>query len=200
MKDKKIIHPEYLLNAYASGIFPMAENKESTEVAWFEPQMRGIFPMESFKVSKNVLRAIRNKPFSFTINKAFRLVMEGCAQRESTWISEVIMDSYTYLHQLGFAHSVEVWLKNSEGHNTLAGGLYGVSLGGCILWRKYVPYRTRRRQNCTLLLPQAIGTTRVCFMGYAILYAPFRHDGMYRNTAARIPQFATKGVDGGSNF
>lgn len=122
---KKIIPPETLLEAYSQGIFPMSESRDDGTVGWFSARQRGIIPMEKFKVSSNVERIIRQERFDCKINTRFREVMEECANRKSTWISELIIDSFEVLHLAGHAHSVEMY--NSDGK--LAGGLYGVSLG-----------------------------------------------------------------------
>lgn len=120
--ERKIIPPEVLLGAYAQGAFPMAENGE---ILWFSPTRRGIIPLdERFHISHGLIKALRKKPFEIRINTSFREVMLGCAERDGTWIDDVIIDSYCALHELGHAHSVECWDK--EG---LQGGLYGVALG-----------------------------------------------------------------------
>ncbi|MEO1023482.1 MAG: leucyl/phenylalanyl-tRNA--protein transferase [Bacteroidota bacterium] len=121
----KIIPPQSLLEAYAQGIFPMAQSRDDEGVDWYTAPKRGIIPLSEFRVSKNVARIIRNRHFEVRIDTCFREVMEGCAERESTWINDIILNSYTILHQHGFAHSVEVF-KDER----LVGGLYGVALGG----------------------------------------------------------------------
>lgn len=104
----------------------MADSRHGSGFAWYTARMRGIIPLNDFRVSKNVLRLIRKKNYEIRIDYAFRAVMEHCAERESTWISDLIIDSYDYLHKMGFAHSVEVWSLSEE----LLGGLYGVAVGG----------------------------------------------------------------------
>lgn len=119
----KIIPPETLLSAYAQGIFPMAEARDSEDVDWYSASKRGIIPIERFHVSKNIRRIIKQGIFSVKVNTRFRDVMKACANRETTWINDLILNSYDVLHQANHAHSVEVY-KNGE----LVGGLYGVSL------------------------------------------------------------------------
>lgn len=123
---KRIIPPEILLESYSEGIFPMSETRDDDSVGWYSASMRGIIPMENFKVSSNVERLIRQGRYSCKINTQFRQVMVECADRQSTWISDIIIDSFEILHQAGHAHSVEIY----DDENKLAGGLYGVSLGG----------------------------------------------------------------------
>ena len=121
----KIIPPETLLDAYSKGIFPMSETRHDSSVNWYSARQRGIIPMDEFKVSSNVQRIIRQGRFTCRINTRFRDVMKQCASRKSTWISDVIINSFDVLHMAGHAHSVEMF----DAENNLAGGLYGVSLG-----------------------------------------------------------------------
>ncbi len=118
----QIIPPQVLLGAYAQGVFPMADGGELT---WFSPLMRGIIPLdEGFHVPHGLKRAMTKRPFTVKWNTAFRSTMQGCADRERTWIDATILESYCLLHRLGYAHSVET--HDDEG---LQGGLYGVALG-----------------------------------------------------------------------
>lgn len=119
----KIIPPETLLSAYAQGIFPMAESRDSEDVDWYSASKRGIIPIEDFRVSKNVQRIIRQEKFEVKVDTRFREVVQSCAERETTWINDLILNSYDVLNQAGHAHSVEVYFENE-----LVGGLYGVSL------------------------------------------------------------------------
>ncbi len=122
------ITPEVLLRAYACGIFPMAESADDPTLFWVEPEMRGVIPLEGFRVSSRLKRTVRSDVFTVTVDKAFKAVISGCAApqvgRDDTWINKRIRDLYTGLHAIGHAHSVEAW-QNDD----LVGGLYGVSLG-----------------------------------------------------------------------
>ena len=118
-----MIDPELLLQGYRLGVFPMAMEDDS--IQWFSPDPRAILPLEDFHVPHALRRLVRKKVFETTIDNAFSKVIEACAKREDTWINLEIIESYMRLHQLGCAHSVEAW---KEG--TLAGGLYGVAVGG----------------------------------------------------------------------
>ncbi len=123
------ITPEVLLRAYACGIFPMAESADDPTLFWVEPEQRGVIPLDGFRISSRLRRTVRSDHFVVTVDRAFTEVIDGCAAprmgRENTWINRRIRNLYTALHRLGHCHSVEAW----EG-NQLAGGLYGVSLGG----------------------------------------------------------------------
>jgi leucyl/phenylalanyl-tRNA--protein transferase len=118
-----------LLRAYAVGIFPMAESAESKELHWFDPPVRALIPLDTrFHIPRRLARTLRQAPYHVTIDRAFRDVMDGCAEpcegRERTWINEDIIRLYTSLYYRGNAHSIEIW-KDKK----LVGGLYGVSMG-----------------------------------------------------------------------
>jgi leucyl/phenylalanyl-tRNA--protein transferase len=114
--------PERLLAAYRQGIFPMADEGQ---ILWFSPESRGLIPLDDhFHIPKGLRRALRKAPFEVRRDQDFEGVMRACAERPETWIDEVIIASYTRLHELGFAHSFECW--DAEG---LQGGLYGVRIG-----------------------------------------------------------------------
>lgn len=120
-----MISPHDLLNAYANGIFPMADSRDDPQAKWYTSRRRGIIPMEEFRVSSNVQRIVRNHHYHIKFDYNFRKVMEACADRNSTWISHEIIDSYCQLHKVDHAHSVSVYNQKWE----LVGGQYGVSLG-----------------------------------------------------------------------
>lgn len=104
----------------------MSSNRDDPDFEWYGADPRGIIPIEAFKVSKNVRKLIRKKQYRVKINSCFHEVITRCADRDETWISNLIIDSYTHLNRLGFAHSVEVFDKTGK---RLLGGLYGVTLG-----------------------------------------------------------------------
>lgn len=120
-----MIESNELLNAYANGIFPMADARDDPEAKWYTSSRRGIIPLDEFHVSSNVQRIVRNHHYHIKFDYNFRQVMEACADRDSTWISQEIIESYCKLHELDHAHSVSVYNKKWE----LVGGQYGVTLG-----------------------------------------------------------------------
>ncbi|WP_339107660.1 leucyl/phenylalanyl-tRNA--protein transferase [Thioclava sp. GXIMD4216] len=128
---------ELLLSGYANGIFPMAESREDPRLYWFEPKLRGVMPLEGFHLSRSLAREIRRMPYHIRVNHAFRATVEGCADREETWINAQLFDLYDQLHSHGFAHSMEVW----EG-KTLVGGLFGITLGGAFFGESMFSRRT----------------------------------------------------------
>ncbi len=125
MKDSAPITPELLLHAYTAGVFPMSESRDDPEVFWVSPTRRGIFPLPGFHVSRSLRRRILAAPFQITINRDFSGVIDGCAERDTTWINATIRGLYLQLHAMGFSHSLEVW----DG-TRLVGGVYGVAIGG----------------------------------------------------------------------
>ncbi len=118
-----MIDSELLLQGYRLGVFPMAMEDDS--IAWFSPDPRAILPLEDFHVPHALGRVVRKKVFEVKIDSCFGEVLRRCAERKDTWINAEIIESYERLHELGYAHSVEAW-RNDK----LAGGLYGVAVGG----------------------------------------------------------------------
>src|SRR5437867_2589742 len=118
-----MIPPELLLQGYRLGVFPMALEDDS--IGWFSPDPRAIIPLEDFHVPHALRRVWRQKFFEIKIDNRFGEVIRACAKRKDIWINSEIIESYERLHELGHAHSVEGWSKGK-----LAGGLYGVAIGG----------------------------------------------------------------------
>jgi leucyl/phenylalanyl-tRNA--protein transferase len=123
-----MIPSDLLVSAYASGWFPMAT--EPGEIHWYSPDPRGIIPLDGFHVPARLARLLRSGRFQIEIDRDFDAVIRACAEADredegGTWIDEEIAQSYCALNRAGLAHSVEAW---QDGR--LAGGLYGVSLGG----------------------------------------------------------------------
>lgn len=119
-----IIKPEILIQAYKQGYFPMADSKEG-DIYWHCPDPRAVIPLDNPKKPKSLKRSEDKFEFEYRVNTCFRTVMEKCAEREDTWISDEIIETYMQLHNLGMAHSVETY-EDDE----LVGGLYGVAIGG----------------------------------------------------------------------
>jgi leucyl/phenylalanyl-tRNA--protein transferase len=118
------IDPRLLLQGYASGIFPMADSRDASELYWVEPRKRAIIPLDGFHVSRSLRRTIRSGRFAVTRDRDFAAVISACAEREETWINAELEHAMIALHGSGHAHSIEVW----DGRE-LVGGLYGVKLG-----------------------------------------------------------------------
>jgi leucyl/phenylalanyl-tRNA--protein transferase len=125
----RTLTPEILLSAYAAGVFPMAEHRDDLYLHWIDPERRGILPLDDFHIPKSLAKTIRKGVFDIRIDSAFEAVIDGCAEpgpgRNDTWINPIIRQLFIDLHEMGMAHSVEAW-QNGQ----LAGGLYGLALGG----------------------------------------------------------------------
>lgn len=118
--------PQLVLAAYTQAIFPMG-NDDGT-IYWYSPDPRCIIDLDEFHASKRLMRRYRQGKFEMTVNKAWDQVIRACGKRDSTWITDDIIRVYTELHDMGFAHSVEAWYEGK-----LAGGLYGVAIGGAFM-------------------------------------------------------------------
>jgi len=123
-----MIDIDELLRAYRQGFFPMSDPADG-KVYWCQPYKRAVVPLASYRASRDVLRLNRKKEFDVTFDNAFEEVIGECAaprkNDQETWISGEIVDVYCKLHRLGLAHSVESWYRGE-----LAGGLYGIAMGG----------------------------------------------------------------------
>lgn len=126
--DDYRIEPELLLRAYATGVFPMAEEADDPEIFWVRPEKRGIIPLDGFHIPKSLQKTIRQGVFEIRLDSDFEGVIDGCAsgtgERERTWINGPIREAYGKLFEANHCHTVEAW---HEGE--LVGGLYGVTLG-----------------------------------------------------------------------
>ena len=118
--------PEILISAYSQGIFPWFDDDQP--ILWWSPDPRMVIELDAFKPSRSLRKLLRRGGFTFSLDTSFAQVIEGCAaprnDDEGTWITGDMQNAYTALHNLGFAHSVEVWQNG-----VLVGGLYGVAIG-----------------------------------------------------------------------
>jgi leucyl/phenylalanyl-tRNA---protein transferase len=119
------LNPQQVLHGYTMGIFPMADSDDNDFIHWYEPRMRGIIPLDGLKISKSLKQTLRSQKFEISLDRDFEKVMRLCAGRKERWISEEIIEVYTELHEMGYAHSFEI--RNMQGE--LVGGLYGVAMG-----------------------------------------------------------------------
>lgn len=119
------LEPGTILAAYRAGLFPMPLRRRRA-VAWWSPDPRGVIPLDGLRVSRSLAKACRR--FEVRVDTAFDEVIAACADpaRPHGWIDDAIADAYRGLHRLGWAHSVEAWTPEGD----LAGGLYGLAVGG----------------------------------------------------------------------
>jgi leucyl/phenylalanyl-tRNA--protein transferase len=172
--------PHLLLNAYSQGIFPMAD--EDGTIYWYDPDPRAIIPLDTFHIPRSLARTIRRGNFEVRVDTAFRTVMEACAEptpgREITWINAEIIGAYCELHALGFAHSVETWIEGE-----LAGGLYGVALGGLFAGESMFSWVTDSSKIALVYLVERLRRGRFC-----LLDTQFMTDHLRRFQAIELPR------------
>lgn len=156
-----------LLDCYARGVFPMAEGREDPRIYLLDPDERGILPLAEFHIPRRLQRTVRQDHFEIRIDATFEDVVAACAQtapgREETWINDGIFSLYAELHRKGHAHSVECWSGD-----VLAGGLYGVSLGGAFFGESMF---SRQRDASKVALVHLIA--RLKAGGYRLLDTQF---------------------------
>lgn len=174
--------PELILRAYRAGIFPMSESEDDPDIFWVSPQMRGIIPLDGFKVSKSLRKTLRKHPFTVVADKSFSSVIEACAtsgsDRESTWINQTIRDLYGELFSMGYCHTVEVY----DG-DTLIGGLYGLAIGGVFFGESMFH---RRADASKIALAHLV--ERLSAGGYTLLDTQFITDHLASLGAIEIPR------------
>jgi leucyl/phenylalanyl-tRNA---protein transferase len=177
--------PEDLLGCYARGVFPMAESRDDPRVFIIEPEQRGVIPLDAFHIPTRLRRTVRNEPFEVRVDTAFEAVLDGCAaaqgpEREDTWINAPIRRLYAALFAQGFVHSVECW-KDER----LAGGLYGVSVGGAFFGESMF---SRERDASKVALVHLVARLRKG--GWTLLDAQFLTDHLSQFGAVETPQAA----------
>ncbi len=164
------ITPQVLLKAYSCGIFPMAESADDPALYWIEPQHRGLLPLDKIHVPARLARTIRTTPLEVRIDTDFPGVIEGCASsrpgRNSTWINSRIRSLYQDLFDMGHCHTVEVWSGGK-----LAGGLYGVALGGAFFGESMFSYERDASKIALMHL-----AARLIFGGFCLLDTQFVTD------------------------
>jgi leucyl/phenylalanyl-tRNA---protein transferase len=172
------LRPARLLEAYQRGIFPWYD--EDNPILWWSPDPRAIFEMDGLHVSRRLARTVRSGCFSVTIDRAFRAVIEGCADRpgQGIWITPAMIRAYTELHRLGHAHSVEVWHGEE-----LAGGVYGVATGGLFAGESMF---TRVRDASKVALVHLVNRLRQ--RGYELFDVQFLNDHTASLGAVEIPR------------
>jgi leucyl/phenylalanyl-tRNA--protein transferase len=175
------LDPEIVLRAYASGIFPMADSATATDVFWVEPRHRGVLPLDGFHLPRSLAKTLRSERFTLTVDTAFDAVLAACAEavpgRHDTWINPLIANAYRALHARGHAHSVEAW--GADG--SLAGGLYGVRLGGAFFGESMF---TRQRDASKCALAALVARLRVG--GFVLLDTQFLTEHLARFGAHEV--------------
>ncbi len=172
------VTPDLLMRAYGMGVFPMSENRDDPDIFWVDPIRRGIFPLDSFHISRSLAKRIRRGGYTVSLNADFEGVLEGCADREETWINAQIHALYMALHARGEAHSLEVWDRDE-----LVGGVYGVTLGGAFFGESMF---SRRTDASKIALAYLIEHLRRC--GCTLFDTQFVTDHLISLGAIEIPR------------
>lgn len=169
--------PENVLHAYSLGAFPMGD--ELGRIHWFSPDPRCVFEFETFRVPRSLRPVLNRGVFEVRVDTRFTEVITACGQRpEGTWISDDICGLYCELHRLGFAHSLETWRDGK-----LAGGLYGVSLGGAFFGESMFHRETDASKVALVALMR-----RLRERGYQLVDSQWATPHLLRFGATEIPR------------
>lgn len=184
----RALTPDILLRAYAMGLFPMAQTRDDPKLHWVDPEERGILPLDQFHIPRSLKKTLKQGRYRIRVDTAFRAVVEGCAEskhgREETWINDPIIDLFCGLHGMGLAHSVESW----DG-DTLAGGLYGLALGGAFFGESMFSRRTDASKVALVDL-----VARLKLGGSVLLDTQFITDHLSRFGVVEIPRHQYKAL------
>ena len=169
------------MQAYASGIFPMATHRFDPTIHWVAPKMRGVLPLDAVHVPRRLKKTVRRRHFEIRCDSDFAGVVHSCAAprkgRGETWINREIGRVFGRLHQMGFAHSVEAWREDQ-----LVGGLYGLALGGAFFGESMFSQETDSSKVALVYLVAALRLG-----GFGLLDVQFITDHLNRFGAVEIP-------------
>jgi len=182
MKDTESPHlvltPAVMLTAYSVGVFPMADSASAEKVFWVDPRKRGILPLPGFHLSRSLRKRLLKGGYQVRIDHDFEAVLDACAARDETWINDTIRHLYVGLHQINHAHSVEVWIDGA-----LAGGLYGVRLGGAFFGESMFSHA---RDTSKIALAYLVA--RLKAGGFTLLDTQFTTPHLERLGARNVPK------------
>ncbi|MDQ4106898.1 MAG: leucyl/phenylalanyl-tRNA--protein transferase [Actinomycetota bacterium] len=168
--------PEVLEMCYRAGAFPMAD--DYGQIEFYRTDPRSILELASLHVSKSLARVIRKGTFEVFVDRDFEAIIRACADRERTWINAEIIKAYVRLHEAGKAHSVEAYRDGR-----LAGGLYGVTLGGAFMGESMFSRRPDASKVCLYYLVE-----RLKERGFTLLDCQIQNDHLARLGAVEIPE------------
>ncbi len=175
-----------MLRAYRAGLFPMAESRRGDRLYWLDPEQRGVLPLEGFHLSRRLRRTALSDSFTVTANRDFAAVIAACAEpaegRGDTWINPEIERLFATLHEMGHAHSLEVWQAAPDGPQ-LVGGLYGVALGGAFFGESMF---SRVRDASKVALVHLVARLRIC--GFTLLDAQFQTSHLAQFGCHEVPR------------
>lgn len=176
------ITADLLIKAYKIGVFPMANNQDDPKIDFFDPDPRGIIPLESFHVSRSLRKLIRKGIFKVTYNTAFPSILEGCSQisrnRPTTWINHEIKIVYKQLFDMGYCHSIEIWYGKN-----IVGGLYGVSIGAAFFGESMFSLKPNASKVALVHLVASLKQE-----GFVLLDSQFTNKHLVQFGAINIPR------------
>lgn len=180
------ITPDLLLKAYMSGYFPMSESRYSDKLYWFNPEVRGVLPLDAFHVPRSLEKTLRKQSFHLRANTAFTEVIQACAEAShhkknpttDSWINGRILSLYSELHRMGYAFSVETYKDE-----LLVGGLYGVSIGGAFFGESMFSLVPDASKVALVYLVQ-----RLREYGYTLLDTQFVNDHLKQFGVREVPR------------
>jgi leucyl/phenylalanyl-tRNA--protein transferase len=182
MKERMALTPELVLQAYAIGVFPMAETRDDSELFFVDPSKRGILPLDAFHIPRSLAKTVRRGVFEMRCNSDFEGVLQGCAEpaegRPDTWINDEIVRLFQEFRRMGVAHSVESWRDGR-----LVGGLYGLALGGAFFGESMF---SRETDASKVALVDLIARLRLG--GFVLLDTQFVTSHLTRFGALEIPR------------
>ncbi|MGL1956190.1 MAG: leucyl/phenylalanyl-tRNA--protein transferase [Colwellia sp.] len=170
------LQPQRLLNAYHQGIFPWFS--ENDPLMWWSPNPRTIIKFDDLKINRSLRKALNKSPYKITLNKSFKQVIQFCANApfrdDETWILPSMQAAYLSLHELGHAHSIEVW-HTEENEDKLVGGLYGVAINGYFSGESMFYTRSNASKFALIALAKLLKSINVDFIDCQLIN-PFLAD------------------------
>lgn len=179
MSSLNILVPDLLIIGYRNGFFPMGD-PETGDIHWHRPDPRAIIPLDGVRISSSLRATLRKGLYTITVNTRFDDVITACADRPDCWITPAVIDAYTELHHLGFAHSVESWYQGE-----LVGGLYGVAIGGAFFGESMFSRMNDASKVSFVALVQ-----RLHERGFSLLDTQYINDFTASLGAVEIPDIA----------
>lgn len=198
MENTNSLSTDQLIYAYASGVFPMAD-AATGEIHWYRPDPRAIIPIDTYQPSRSLKPILNKGIFEIKVDQQFRRVMEFCAEprpyEPETWISPELIDVYTELHHMGFAHSVEAYVEGE-----LVGGLYGVHIGAAFFGESMFTRTSNASKVCFHFLIELLRKNN-----FELLDSQYMNDNVKRYGAIEISRTAyekrlAKAINRSSNF
>lgn len=172
---KDLLKPENMILMYARGAFPMAD--ESGKIDWYMPEIRTVIPLDNFNVPRSLNKFMRTSGFEFRFDQNTIEVIKNCANRDSTWISDELIEAYKGLQKLGYLHSVEVFQ-----HGELAGGLYGVTYRGAFFGESMFSKITQASKSALVKLVERLKERK-----FVLLDVQYQTEHLFMFGAKEIP-------------